>query len=139
MNTQEIRGHLKCIVYVFIGGEQFYTLRCLCKTFLFVRVIGILIRIKNKKHVLCAFIAWWKLRQTFRRVQEQTSENSRHSRGFLPAQEFSLTLPRISPGYECIENMFYNFYKIMIFCLNKEKDDIWNTYSIYTSILFTKP
>ena len=51
-------------------------------------------------------------------------ENSRRSRGFPPAREFSQTLPRFSPGYEGTENMFYFFYKIIIFCFNKEKDFI---------------
>ena len=38
--------------------------------------------------------------------------------------EFSQTLPKFSPGYEGTENMFYFFYKIIIFRLTKEKDDI---------------
>ena len=33
----------------------------------------------------------------------------------------SVTLPRFSPGYEGTENMFYFFYKTIIFLLNKEK------------------
>ena len=36
--------------------------------------------------------------------------------------------PRFPPGYEGTENMFYFFYKINIFRLNKEKDDIRSTY-----------
>ena len=35
--------------------------------------------------------------------------------------EFSQTLPKFLPGYEGQENMFY---KIIIFRLKKEKDDI---------------
>ena len=37
-------------------------------------------------------------------------------------------LPRFSPGCEGTENMFYFFYKIIIFRLNKEKDDIRSAY-----------
>ena len=33
-----------------------------------------------------------------------------------------------SPDYEGTENMFYFFYKIMIFRLDKDKDDIWSAY-----------
>ena len=44
------------------------------------------------------------------------------------ANEFSQTLPRFSPGYEDMENMFYFFYKIIIFSLNKENDDIQSAY-----------
>ena len=40
----------------------------------------------------------------------------------LPAGEFSQTLPRFSPGYEGTDNMFYFFYKIIIFRFNEEKD-----------------
>ena len=36
--------------------------------------------------------------------------------------------PRFSPGYEGTENMFYFFYKIIIFRLNKGKDDIRSAY-----------
>ena len=42
----------------------------------------------------------------------------------LAAREFSQTLPRFSPGYESTENMFYFFYKYIIFRLKKEKDDM---------------
>ena len=44
--------------------------------------------------------------------------------GFSPAREFSQTLPRFSPGYEGTDNMFYLFYKIVIFSVNKKKDDL---------------
>ena len=44
--------------------------------------------------------------------------------GFSPAQEFSQTLLRFSTGYGGTDNMFYFFYKIIIFIVNKEKDDI---------------
>ena len=50
------------------------------------------------------------------------------SEGFLPAREFSQTLPRFSPGYEVTENMFYFFYKIIIFRSSKEKDYIRSAY-----------
>ena len=36
------------------------------------------------------------------------------------AQEFSQTLPRYSPVYGDTENMFYLFFKIIIFCLSKD-------------------
>ena len=55
---------------------------------------------------------------------EANSENPRRSRGFSPARELPQTLLRFSPGYEGTENMFYFFYRIIIFRLNKEKDDI---------------
>ena len=50
---------------------------------------------------------------------------------FLPAQEFSQALPRFSPGYEGTENMFYFFYKIIIFRINKEKDNIRSAYDFF--------
>ena len=65
----------------------------------------------------------------FGRIQEQISENSRRSRAFSPAQKFSKPLPRFSPGYEDMENMFYLFYKIVIFRLYKEKDNVQSTYT----------
>ena len=84
--------------------------------------------IQEIKHVFCAFIAWWKPRRTFGRIREQFSEKPRRSRGFSPAREFLQTLPRFSLGYEGTENMFYFFYKILIFRLNKEKDDMRSAY-----------
>ena len=45
-----------------------------------------------------------------------------------PVWEFSQSLPRFSPGYKGTDNMFYLFYKIIIFCLNKKKDDIQSVY-----------
>ena len=53
------------------------------------------------------------------RIRGQISENRRCSQGFSHAREFSQTLPRFSPGCEGTVNMFYFFYKIIIFCLNK--------------------
>ena len=41
-----------------------------------------------------------------------------------PAGEFSQTLPRFSPDYEGTENIFYFFYKIIVFRFNKEKNNI---------------
>ena len=38
------------------------------------------------------------------------------------------TLLRFSPGYEGTDNMFYFFYKIIVFGFSKEKDDIRNAY-----------
>ena len=55
-------------------------------------------------------------------------ENSRRSRGFPPAREFSQTLPRFSPGYEGTENMFYFVNKMNIFRRNKGKDDIGSAF-----------
>ena len=43
---------------------------------------------------------------------------------FSPAREISQTLPMFSPCYEGTENMFYFFYKIIVFRLSKEKYDI---------------
>ena len=48
--------------------------------------------------------------------------------GFSPAREFSQALPRFSPGYEGTENMFYFFYKIIVFRLNNEKGGIRSAY-----------
>ena len=84
--------------------------------------------IEEIKHVFRAFIAWWKPRRMFGRIREQISENPRRSRGFLPAREFSQTLPRLSTGYGGTDNMFYFFCKFIIFSVNKEKDDIRNVY-----------
>ena len=64
----------------------------------------------------------------FGRIREQISENPRRSRGFLPAREFSQTLPRFSPGCEGTDTMFYFFYKIIIFRFSKEKDYIRRAY-----------
>ena len=46
------------------------------------------------------------------------------SRGFLPGRETSQTLQRFSPGNEGMADMFYFLYKIIIFRLKKEKDDL---------------
>ena len=75
-----------------------------------------------------SYIAWWKSRWTFGRIQEQINENTRRTWGFSPAWEFSQTLLRFSTGYGGTENMFYFFYKIIIFSVNKEKDDIRSVY-----------
>ena len=79
---------------------------------------------RNKTRVFRAFIAWWKPR----RIREQISENPRCCRGFSPAREFSQTLPRFSTGYGSMINMFNFFYKIIIFIVNKEKDDKRSAY-----------
>ena len=47
---------------------------------------------------------------------------------FSPALEFSQILPKFLPGYESTENMIYFFCKIIIFRLNKEKDDRQSAY-----------
>ena len=44
-----------------------------------------------------------------------------------PVQEFSQTLPKFSPGYTSMDNIFYFFYKI-IFRLNKETGNIQSLY-----------
>ena len=49
-----------------------------------------------------------------------------------------LTLPRFSPGYEGTENMFYLFYKTIIFCLNKEKDDTQSMYVYFNLFLWNR-
>ena len=59
------------------------------------------------------------------KTEAKVWENSRAAIRFSPAREFSQTLPRFSPGYEGTENVFYFFYKIIIFRLTKEKDDIY--------------
>ena len=56
--------------------------------------------------------------EPFGRIREQISENPRLRLGFSLAREFSQTLPRFSTGYEGAENMFYFFYKIIIFRLD---------------------
>ena len=78
-------------------------------------------KVFNQKinHVFRAFIASWKPRQTFGRIWEQIRS---------PAREFSQTLPKFSIGYGGTDNIFYFFYKIIIFSLNKEKDDIRSAY-----------
>ena len=40
------------------------------------------------------------------------------------AREFSQTLPRFSISYGGTDNMFYFFYKIIIFNVKKDNDDI---------------
>ena len=55
-------------------------------------------------------------------------------RGFSPDREFSQTLPRFSTGYGGTDNMFYLFYKIIIFSVNKEKDDIRSAYSKFSQL-----
>ena len=60
--------------------------------------------------------------------------NPRRSQGFSPAPEFSQTLPRFSTGYGGTVNMFYFFYKIIIFIVNKEKDDIRSAYGKFSEL-----
>ena len=66
-------------------------------------------------------------------------ENSRRSRGFSPAREFSQTLPWFSTGYGGTDNMFYLFYEIIIFSVNKEKDDIRSVYCKLSQLGTVKP
>ena len=44
-------------------------------------------------------------------------------------------LPRFSPGYEGMENMFYFFYIIIIFSVNKEKDDIQSAHCKFLQLV----
>ena len=53
---------------------------------------------------------------------------------FSLAREFSQTLPRFSTGYGGTENMFYFFHKIIIFMVNKEKDDIRSAYCEFSQL-----
>ena len=78
--------------------------------------------IKEMKHVIRAFIALWKPRQSLWEF-EQISENPRRSQGFLPAREFSQTLrsPRFLPGYEGTENVFYFLRKKKLFKMSRNK------------------
>ena len=75
------------------------------------------------------------------KTEENVKENSRAdqwnprpSRGFSPARKFSQILPRFSTDYEGTDNMFYFFYKIIIFSLNKEKDDIQSSYCKFSQL-----
>ena len=86
-----------------------------------------------------AFIAWWKPRRAFGRIREQISKNPRRSRGFSPAREFSQTFRKFSTGYGGTENMFYFFYKIIIFSINKEKDDILSAYCKFSQFGDSQP
>ena len=61
---------------------------------------------------------------------EKISENPRRSRGFSPAREFSQTLPRLSPGYECTENIICFLYKLIIFLFNKDKARMYTLISV---------
>ena len=67
------------------------------------------------------------------RIQEQISENPRRSQEFSPARELSQALPSLSPGYDGMENMFYFFYKIIIF--RTKRKTIYEAY-MYTLIPF---
>ena len=74
------------------------------------------------------------------------AETHKCSRGFSPtmlenamltfnyAQEFSQTLLRFSTGYGGTDNMLYFFNKIIIFIVNKEKDDIRSAYCKFSQL-----
>ena len=64
----------------------------------------------------------------FGRIWEQIVKTRDAVEGFSPAREFSQTLLRFSTGYEGTDNMFYFFYKIFIFIVNKEKDGLRSKY-----------
>ena len=96
--------------------------------------ITVVLRHLRIKHVFRDFIAWWKSRRTFGRIWEHISENPRQSRGFLPAREFSQTLPRFSTGYGGTDNMSYFFYKIIIFIVNKKKDCLRSAYCKFSQL-----
>ena len=84
------------------------------------------------KHFLRAFKVWWKPKRKFGRIRVQGSENPRRNRGFSPARESSQTLLKFSPIYEGKENMFYFFYKIIVWIqFNKEKDDVRRAYASF--------
>ena len=83
----------------------------------------------------CTLLSWKHILQS---MPSQPGENrvefesrSVKTLEFSPAQEFSQALPRFSPGYEGTENMFYFFYKIIIFRINKEKDNIRSAYVFF--------
>ena len=57
----------------------------------------------------------------------------------LGEPEFSQTLPRFATGYGGTDNKFYFFYKIIIFNLFKEKDDIWSTYCKFPKLGDSQP
>ena len=44
--------------------------------------------------------------------------------GFESGSRILTNFAEFSPGYEAMENMIYFFYEIIIFRLNKQKDDI---------------
>ena len=48
--------------------------------------------------------------------------------------EFSQTLPRFSRGYRGTDNMFYFFSEIIIFIVNKEKDDVQSVYCKFSQL-----
>ena len=60
------------------------------------------------------------------RIREQISEYPKRICGFLPAQEFSKTMPWFSPGYKSTDNISYFFFKMIR--LDKEKDNIRSKY-----------
>ena len=51
-----------------------------------------------------------------------------------PAREFLQNLPRYSTSYGSTDNMFYFFYKIINFSLNKEKDDIQSAFCKFSKL-----
>ena len=90
-------------------------------------IIYVVCYLRNKTCFPCLH-SLVKLRRKFRGIQEQISENPRRCQGFSPAREFSQTLLRFSTGYGGTEAMFYFFYKIIIFIVNKEKGYIRSSY-----------
>ena len=84
---------------------------------------------RQLRNVVHAFIAWWKPKWTFGKIQEKISKNPRLSLEFSPARDFSQTLPRFLQGYEGTENMFYFFMKLFFSVLTKRK-------AIYVAYIF---
>ena len=92
-----------------------------------IRFVEIILEIKTK------YVSLLKIRMMVQIVgdllpQLCSNDSMRCNRRFSPAREFSQTLPRIFTGYEGTNNMFYFFYEIIIFRLNKEKDYIRSAY-----------
>ena len=70
---------------------------------------------------------------------EGRSVKPRESVEGFTAREFSQTLPRFSTGYGGTDNMFYFFYKKIIFSYNKEKDDIRGAYCKFSQFADSQP
>ena len=76
-------------------------------------IIILFLYLRNKTCSLCLFIAWWKLRWTFGRIQEQIDQWKLEIKSIW---EFSQTLSRFSPlrlwRHKEQKMMFYFFYKL---------------------------
>ena len=98
--------------------------------------------IKKKKHVLCAFITWWKTRQSLWEFASRWKPSTA-TRVFTDLLlNSSKHSPQFSPGHEGTENMFYflivydklnNIITVIITEVNKERlvrlrVECWNTW-----------